>query len=129
MRTWARQQLKTGKSKVWMYYFTHRPPGPDSDRYRAYHASEIAYVFGNLLPPRPWEDADRKLADEMSSYWVNFAAKGDPNGGGLLKWPAYREKTDDLMEFGDKPAVANDVNKAGLDFWEEYFARARAPKN
>jgi para-nitrobenzyl esterase len=129
MRTWAREQLKTGKSKVWMYYFAHRPPGPDSDRYRAYHASEIAYVFDNLLAPRTWEDSDRKLADEMSTYWVNFAAKGDPNGGGLPKWPDYREKTDNLMEFGDKPALANDVNKAGLDFWEGYFARARAPKN
>jgi para-nitrobenzyl esterase len=129
MRTWARLQGKTGKSKVWMYYFTHRQPGPDSDRYRAFHASEIAYVFDNLLPPRPWEDSDRKLAEEMSSYWVNFARKGDPNGRGLPEWPAYREKADDFMQFGDKPAMATGVNKPQLDFWDGYFARARPEKN
>ncbi len=128
MRTWARLQSKTGKSKVWMYYFTHHPPGPDSARYGAFHASEIAYVFDNLLPPRPWEDADRKLADEMSSYWVNFATKGDPNGGSLPKWPVYHAKTDDVLQFGDQPEVENGVNKAGLDFWDTYYALSRAAK-
>src|ERR1017187_9354176 len=89
MRTWVRQQSTTGKSKAYLYFFTRNPPGPAAARYRAYHASEIAYVFGTLLPPRPWEDADRALSDKMSSYWVNFAATGDPNGKGLPLWPAY----------------------------------------
>ena len=126
MRTWARRQTRTGKSAAYLYFFTHVPPGPNADRYRAYHAGEIAYVFGNLNPPRPWQDADRKLSDEMSSYWANFAATGNPNGKGLPKWPSYNAKSDASMVFGDDTAVQHDVNKTALDFFDRFFASEKA---
>jgi len=126
MRTWARMQTGSGKSPAYLYYFTRVPPGPQSQRYRAYHAAEIQYVFGNLRPGRPWEDADRKLAETMTSYWVNFATSGDPNGKGLPKWPRYDAAADVSMEFGDTVAARPQVNKAGLDFFDSvYAARAR----
>ena len=125
MRTWARMATKTGKSKAFLYYFSRVPPGPTSARYGAFHASEIAYVFGNLLPPRPWEEADRKLSETMSSYWVNFAATGDPNGKGLPKWPAYKETSDVALELGDKVAPVPSLHKAALDFLDGYFAAQR----
>ena len=126
MRTWVRMQTKTGKSKAFLYYFDRVPPGPDSSRYGAYHASEIAYVFENLLPPRPWEDGDRKLSEAVSSYWVNFATSGDPNGKGLAKWPAYRESSDVAEELGDKIGPMPQLHKAALDFMDSYFAAQRS---
>jgi carboxylesterase type B len=33
----------------------------------------------------------------MTSYWVNFAASGNPNGGSLVKWPAYIAKDDQVF--------------------------------
>jgi para-nitrobenzyl esterase len=125
MRTWVRMQAKTGKSKAFLYYFDRVPPGPDSGRYGAFHASEIAYVFENLLPPRPWEDTDRKLSEAVSSYWVNFAATGDPNGKGLAKWSPYKESRDVALELGDKIAPLPELHKAALDFLDTYFAAQR----
>ncbi|HYL75169.1 MAG TPA: carboxylesterase family protein [Bryobacteraceae bacterium] len=122
MRTWVRAQTKSGKAPAYLYYFTRIPPSPVSDRYRAYHAAEIQYVFANLRAGRPWEEADRKLADTMSSYWANFAASGNPNGKGLPKWPGYDAKNDPAMEFGDKIDVQHNVNKAGLDFFDRFVA-------
>jgi para-nitrobenzyl esterase len=104
-----------------MYYFSRRPPGPQSTRLRAFHASEIAYVFGTFVWPFPWEDTDKKLSDAMTSYWVNFAATGNPNGGSLVKWPRYNSKDDQALEFGDQIAVRSEVNKAGLDFFDGYY--------
>lgn len=40
--------------------------------------AEIVCVFGNLRGNREWTDADRKFSDQMGTYWVNFAATGDP---------------------------------------------------
>ncbi len=127
MRTWARMAAKTGHHPVYLYYFSHRPPGPLSAKLRAFHASEIPYVFGNFFWPFPWEDADHKLSDVVSSYWVNFAKTGDPNGSGLVKWPANNPTTDQALEIGDSVATRSQVNKAGLDFFDGYYQSLTAP--
>jgi para-nitrobenzyl esterase len=128
MRTWARMETKTGHQPAYLYYFSHHPPGPQSAKLGAFHASEIAYVFGTFPWPFPWQDSDKKLSDAMTSYWVNFAATGNPNGGDLPKWPAYNAKDDQSLNFGDQIAVQSDVNKTGLDFFDSYY-QALAQKN
>ncbi len=89
MRKFAELQAQQG-NRAYVYYFTRVPPAlPDRPSRGATHVAEIPYMFDNLAPPVPWTDADRRLADVMSSYWVNFARSGDPNGPGLPPWPAY----------------------------------------
>ena len=129
MRTWARMAGKTGHQPAYLYYFSHRPPGPQSEKLRAFHAAEIAYVFGTFPWPFPWEDTDRKLSDAIISYWVNFAATGNPNGNGLPKWPAYNAAEDQSLEFGDRIAVRGQINKAGLDFFDGYYQALVESKN
>jgi para-nitrobenzyl esterase len=122
MRNWAALQTKTGKSKAFVYYFTHEPPEMSSTSPRggrgsgATHGAEAAYVFENLLPPRPWTEADRQLADTISSYWVNFATTGDPNGKGLPKWTAW--KPDQRMVLGDKVEMGTGLPQAQVDFYQ-----------
>ena len=65
-------------------------------------------MFNNLHAPRMIPDRssprlamespkDRAIADQMSSYWVNFAKNGDPNGKDstgrtLPKWERFGVK-------------------------------------
>src|SRR5262249_4220487 len=53
MRTWARMVTAAGQ-KAFLYQFTHVPPSPNAKTWGAYHASEIAYVFGTLRN-RDWK--------------------------------------------------------------------------
>jgi para-nitrobenzyl esterase len=128
MRTWARMQAKTGHNSVYLYYFTRVPPGPQSRRLGAFHAADIAYVFGTFPWPFPWDETDHKLSDAISSYWVNFATTGDPNAEGLPKWPAYNAQSDEALELGDKIAVRSGTNKAGLDFFDTYYQSLKSPQ-
>jgi para-nitrobenzyl esterase len=127
MRTWARMQSKTGKSKVFVYYFSHVPPGPNAARMGAQHGAEIPYAFNwaNGKNSTSWQDYDRKLAEAVSAYWVNFAATGDPNGRGLLKWPAYHIANDQVMGLGDKIELEPVPHKPALDFLDGYYDRLR----
>ncbi|MGB9465494.1 MAG: carboxylesterase/lipase family protein [Candidatus Acidiferrum sp.] len=129
MRTWARMETRTGHHAAYLYYFSRVPPGPQSKRLGAFHAADLAYVFGNFVWPFPWEETDKKLSDAMTSYWVNFAAGGDPNGNGLTKWPAYNPGDDPLLEFGDKIGVQARVNKTGLDLFDTYEQTLRETRS
>lgn len=132
MRVWARAQTKTGHSKAFLYYFAHNPPPPVGPNARggfgsgATHGSEAQYIFQNLLPPRAWTDLDHQVSGVLSSYWVNFAASGDPNGSGLAKWPHFDDKKNDRpMVLGDQAEVGPEPNRAQLAFFESIYDKER----
>jgi para-nitrobenzyl esterase len=135
MRNWAVAQSKTGKSKAYLYFFTHEPPiaggnPPPSPvvtarQQGATHGAEAAYVFENLLGARPWADQDRQLSDTISSYWVNFAANGDPNGKGLPVWPAFDEKKNMRMVLGDKVEPGPGLTAEQLAVYQALYDRVR----
>jgi para-nitrobenzyl esterase len=129
MRLFANRQAAVGKN-AYVYYFTRVPPSPPGRPSRgATHVAEIAYVFDNLAEGTPWTDTDRALADTMSSYWVNFARTGDPNGAGLPNWPAYPAAgTGKAVVLGDNVHVeaATMPKPDRLAFFDAAYARQMA---
>jgi len=87
---------------AWQYRFDYVAKGDRAKRAHANHASEIAYVFGNL--PASATPTDRAVARAMGDYWTNFAKTGDPNGAGLTRWPAAG--AGDAMLFVDAAGFA-----------------------
>ena len=88
-RAWAATTPTTRSGNAYLYYFVHEPPvAAGQPNRRALHGAEIPYAFN--MPTALWTDIDRTLADTVSSYWVNFATRGDPNGAGLPRWTAFQ---------------------------------------
>jgi para-nitrobenzyl esterase len=130
MRSWARFTAAAG-AKAFLYSFSHVPPHPRRAELKAFHASEIPYVF-DVVPSRDpreagfaYTDVDRRLAASMSTAWVNFVKTGDPNGPGLPAWKPYDEDNEPYMDFGDVPRPGNHLLKRQLDFLERFQARTR----
>ncbi len=117
--TWANIQAGHSKNKVWLYRFTRKLPATgEYAKYGAFHSGEIPYAYDNLsfVHRCPWISVDYALAKNMSGYWVNFVATGNPNGYGLPNWPAYDKKTYQTMMLGAKTAPEALPDRAGLDF-------------
>ena len=56
----------------------------------AVHSADIEYAMGNLPTNRiyDWQPEDYVVSDIFSNYYVNFVKTGNPNGLGLVSWPA-----------------------------------------
>ena len=131
---WARLQSRTGKSKVFLYYFDQHPDYPAGSPQHGQgspHGQDVAYVFQHTNGfQRP--DSDIPLSQIMGKYWTNFAKYGDPNGptsassSSLPYWPAFTESMPQTMYLtGPMPHVGSVPSEKALHVLDSYFSWRR----
>ncbi len=113
---------------AYLYLFSYVPVSMRQwMRFGASHASEIPYVFDNLVERNgiTITPTDKQVARMMNAYWVNFAKTGNPNGDGLPKWPVYNMNKNEVFEFRQdgSAAATQDSRKARLDVNEKTFGK------
>lgn len=118
------RSMEKRKAKAYLYHFTRVPPLERTRKLGAFHALEVAYVFGTLDARPGFDEADRKLSETMRKCWTRFARTGDPNGAGLPPWPAYRRDADQCLEFGDEVKVRAALYKQACDLFDAIQAEA-----
>ncbi|ABK06936.1 MULTISPECIES: carboxylesterase/lipase family protein [Burkholderia cepacia complex] len=133
--TVARWHAAKGGAATYLYFFTRHPPyyanqsysGQSSpEAFGAYHSLEQVYFYNNLdvgVPARPYTDTDRHIADVSSSYLINFARTGNPNGSGLPQWPAFTGTARQTMEIGDAIAPTSVPFTNAFAFWDSYYTQ------
>jgi para-nitrobenzyl esterase len=115
---WIEAHRKTGEAPVYRYHFELRAtPSKYHPGTFAFHSDDIEYVFGTLDTRPGWNvrPEDRKLSDQMMSYWTNFARSGDPNGPGLPAWPKY-DKDDSLIHLDSTITAGPDTLRPRYEF-------------
>jgi len=83
------------------------------------HATDIPYFFDTVKVKYGAQATARDIGvgKAMSTYMVNFAKNGDPNGGALPTWPRYARSSDQIMDFAEsgKSVVMKDPWGAEID--------------
>lgn len=116
---WAEAQAETGRSPLYRYRFD-RPAPPEENHPEgmyAFHSDELEYVFGTLDDRHGavWHPEDRKLSEQIISYWTNFARTGNPNGNGLPLWPRF-DKDREVLHFDSPIATGPDTSRPQFEF-------------
>lgn len=130
--TWAKLQSKTGKSKVYYYYFDQHPDYPENSPRYGYgspHGQDVAYVFAHVdASNTQTSKSDLAISEAMATYWTNFAKYGNPNGGGLPEWPAFSNTQQVLMYFNQSPYTGPVPSEESLKVLDNYFKWRLSPE-
>jgi para-nitrobenzyl esterase len=116
---WVEAQTATGHAPVYRYRFDLGSPTSEVHPIAGYafHSDELEYVFGTLdtRVGATWRPEDRKLSDEIITYWTNFARTGDPNGKGLAPWPRY-DRDNQLIHLDNPITSTPDTARPQFEF-------------
>lgn len=117
----ARTLASKNEKPTYIYYYTHVPPDkPGFPNYGAFHTSEVPFVLHTLhMWNRQWTALDYTIEDNLTSYWVNFARTGAPNGTGLPEWKTYNKQTGNILLIGDKTETKPSLFKNEFDFLDK----------
>lgn len=124
------------KAPTYMYMFTWRSPVSKG----SVHGNELNFCFNTLnlskneLPVVT--EADRKLADVMSSVWAQFAHTGNPNIEALPEWLPYSAENGETMVFDHKIQLWHNhdrklmeiVNRNCFKLLEEWKGKGKSEK-
>ncbi len=108
--TQAERKAALGAAPAYLYHFTWQTPVLDG-RPRAFHCSELAFVFDNTdrcATMTGGTPEARALAGRMADAWIAFARKGNPNHPGLPVWPQFTAAGVQTMVFDNRCEVKLD---------------------
>ncbi|MEO1963994.1 carboxylesterase family protein [Hyphomonas sp.] len=135
MYGWTAERLAAAQTAYghpsFFYLFDHSYPAADRLGLRAFHASEIPYVFGTMKkavapwPEIPDTEEERALSEDMMQYWASFTRNGQPVADGAPDWPAYGNTATGMI-FAEQPKTWDLLARDRFDLHEEVVCRRRA---
>ncbi|WP_319501153.1 carboxylesterase family protein [uncultured Draconibacterium sp.] len=101
-------------------YFLAWKSGVDNASKGSFHGLDIPLAFNTVDLRADWTGNTEeawKLADKMSSAWINFVKSGNPNVDGVLPtWEEYTPENGATMYFDNECKIANNHDRALMHF-------------
>ncbi|WP_372652449.1 carboxylesterase/lipase family protein [Draconibacterium sp.] len=101
-------------------YFLAWKSGVDNASKGSFHGLDIPLAFNTVDLRADWTgntDEAWKLADKMSSAWINFVKSGNPNVDGVLPaWEQYTPGNGATMYFDNECKIVNNHDRALMNF-------------
>nr|WP_067055181.1 carboxylesterase/lipase family protein [Mucilaginibacter sp. L294] len=113
---------------VYLYMFAWHTPVLDG-RPRAFHCSEIPFVFGNTDKCENYTGSSaeaKKLSTKMAQAWISFARNGNPNHPGLPAWPSFNKQMGAMMIFNNTCEVKVDPDGEARQILERVYYNKEA---
>ena len=124
---WANLQSKTGKGRVYMYYFDQDSENTilRSRKGGASHVAEMPFAYGYTFGSGKMTDSERHMQQIMSQYWINFTKTGNPNADTLPYWSTYEQGKPTVMIMHEGFHLDNVQNQKQMDLFENFFKSRR----
>jgi para-nitrobenzyl esterase len=116
----AARKAAAGAAPVYTYLW--KVPSPAyGGRYGAPHGTDIGPSLHDIRHGLNGPSAESvRLADQLASAWVSFAATGDPNNARTPRWPAHTLPARGTLVFEGSSAgtgAQDDPRKALREYW------------
>lgn len=118
-RHFARAYAGAGGGSAWMYRFSRVREGPVGAAWGAYHGTELPYVFDTHDAWLPTTKTDRRITAQVMSYWLQFAATGNPNPPGAGGWPPFSAAGGKVLQIDDSTGPVTPPDAALCALYEE----------
>lgn len=124
---WANLQTKTGKGRVYMYYFNQNSKNTIMPSFRggAVHVAEMPFFYGYKFGSGEMTQTEQRMQQMIMRYVMNFTKTGDPNGEGLPYWTTYEQGKPTVMIMREGLHLDKVQNQAQMDFFEDFFKSRR----
>ena len=127
---WIDAHGRTGGKPVYRYFYARPRPamrpgkGTAGPARGAAHSAEIEYAMGNLETNDvyEWTPDDHKVSRTLQGYFANFIKTGDPNGGGLPRWPAANKGDGGVMHLDVDTQARPDSLKDRYLFLDRWYS-------
>lgn len=115
----ADARAKETSAPLYVYFLAWKSPA-DSASKGAFHGLDIPLAFNNIDLRPDWTSTTPeayKLADKMSSVWINFVKTANPNVEGVLpKWEPYTAENGVTMYFDNECKIVNNHDRELMQF-------------